>query len=179
VRIASQNLRVPREEFLAVWDAASRRNVERGEAGGTDWGVAAVVATCRWMAAVPMRTALCGGLPRSPVTLQGCRARGELIEAEWQAAQADDFAPVLAARPGWCDGVRATLRWAWRRDGPPPIEVVPAQPRDAGSMLERGPNSGALTSHHGARPAFAGHDRHHSIMSLSSTDADGGPPPPT
>lgn len=128
MRVASQNLRVPREEFLAVWDAASRREGELGEASDTDWGMAAVVATCRWMAAVPMRTALCGGLPRSPVTLQGCRARGDLIEAEWQAARANDFAPVLAARPGWAEGVRATFRWAWRGDGPPPIELVPADP---------------------------------------------------
>lgn len=121
-RIASENLRVPREEFLAVWDAATRRGAEPTGAGTTDWTMAAVVATCRWMAAVPMRTALCGGLPRSPVTLQGCRARRDLIEAEWRAAQTDDrFAPVLAARAGWREGVRATFRWAWCGEGPPPV----------------------------------------------------------
>lgn len=120
VRLASENLRVPREEFLAVWGAASRQEAEL--ASCDDWYLSAVVQTCRWMAAVPMRTALCGGLPRSPVTLQGCRAREELIEAEWQAAQTEDrYAPLLAARPGWSEGVRATFRWAWCRDGPPPI----------------------------------------------------------
>lgn len=124
VTIAAENLRVPREEFLAVWGEATRREAGVTEAGTTDWTMAAVVATCRWMAAVPMRTALCGGLPRSPVTLQGCRARREFIEAEWRAAQTDDrFAPVLAARPGWCEGVRATFRWAWCGEGPPPVAV--------------------------------------------------------
>jgi hypothetical protein len=127
VPIASENIRVPRKEFLAVWDAAIRREAELAEEGVTDWAAAAVAATCRWMAAVPMRTALCGGLPRSPVTLQGCRARDELIEAEWRAAQTDDrFAPLLAARPGWPDAVRSTFRWAWTGQGPPPVGVHPA-----------------------------------------------------
>lgn len=128
VRITTGNLRVPHEEFLAIWHEAGRLAAERGDDDGTDWYVRAVVQTCRWMAAVPMRTALCGGLPRSPVTLRACVATEQLIEAEWQAAQRPErFSPTLAARPGWCDGVRATLRWAWSRHGPPPIEVV-AQP---------------------------------------------------
>ena len=124
-RIAPGNVRVPREEFEAVWDEASRRGTELSSADVVDWYVVAVAQTCRWMAAVPMRTALCGGLPRSPVTLRGCLARAELIEAEWQAAQRDEFSALLAARPGWCDGARATLRWAWGRAGPPPLEGRP------------------------------------------------------
>lgn len=117
VRIATGNVHVPREEFLAVWNEAGRR-----EAG--DWYAGAVVQTCRWMAAVPLRTALCGGLPRSPVTQRACVARPALIEAEAEAAQQQElFAPPLAARPGWCDGVRATFAWAWDGHGGPPIEV--------------------------------------------------------
>lgn len=123
-RIASGNVRVPREEFLTVWQEACRRDAAAADHGGTDGYAAAVVQTCRWLAAAPLRTALCGGLPRSPVTLRSCLARAESIEAEWQAAQRDDrFAADLAARPGWCEGVRATLRWAWRGQGPAPLEA--------------------------------------------------------
>lgn len=49
----------------------------------------------------------------------------ELIEAEWLAGERlEETCPHLArSRPGWCEGVRATLRWAWRRQGSPPLEV--------------------------------------------------------
>ena len=118
-RLRVENLRVPREEFQAVWDEARRREAD----GYTE----AVAQTCRWLAAVPMRTALCGGQARSPVTLRACVAQPASIEDEWQAAQdRDRFVPDLAARPGWCDGVRATLAWAWDRSGPPPLEVTPS-----------------------------------------------------
>ena len=114
VRITTENVRVPRAEFLAVWDEARRREA--------DGYAAAVAQTCRWLAAVPLRTGLCGGLPRSPVRQRACVARAELIEAECSAAQEEArFVPALAARPGWCDGVRATFRWAWQQDGPPPV----------------------------------------------------------
>ncbi|WP_132426475.1 hypothetical protein [Pseudonocardia endophytica] len=118
-----ENVHVPREEFLAVWDEARRRGTEPG----VDGYAAAVAQTCRWLAAVPMRTALCGGLPRSPVTQRACVARAELIEAECRAAETDDgYAPAVACRPGWRDGVRATFRWAWEGRGPAPIEIAPA-----------------------------------------------------
>jgi hypothetical protein len=127
LRIASENVRVPHDEFLVVWREAARREAARSEDQSPYWYVDAVAQTCRWMAAAPMRTALCGGLPRSPVTRRACRARGELIEAEWQAAQrADRYPPEFVARPGWCEGVRATFRWAWCRQGPPPIQVPTA-----------------------------------------------------
>lgn len=123
-RISSRNVHVPRNEFLAVWREASRRETAQTDQGVDDWYVGAVVETCRWMAATPMRTALCGGLPRSPVTRRACLAREQLIEAEAKAAQRQEqFSPDLTARPGWGEGVRATFRWAWCREGPPPIEV--------------------------------------------------------
>lgn len=123
-RIPAGNLRVPRDEFLAVWREAARR------AGDPfDWYPEAVARTCRWMAALPMRTALCGGQARSPVTGRGWPARAELIEAEWRAAEGSDgFSPDLATRPGWCEGVRATLRWAWARDGAAPFSGRVAVP---------------------------------------------------
>lgn len=123
-RVTVENIGVPRDEFVAVWREAGRRETELVAGQATDWYLGAVVQTCRWMAAEPLRTALCGGLTRSPVTQRSCRARPELIEAECQAAQRQEhFSPELAARPGWCDGVRATFRWAWRRQGPPPVAV--------------------------------------------------------
>lgn len=122
--ITSANVRVPRDEFVRTWREAVRREGELAGQEVTDWYVGAVAQTCRWLAAVPMRTALCGGLPRSPVTLRSCLAHEQSIEAEWQAAQRpDQFPPEIAARPGWCEGVRATFQWAWCRDGPPPVEV--------------------------------------------------------
>lgn len=124
VRIRAGNVRASHEEFVAVWHEADRRGAE----SASDWYADAVALTCRWMAAVPMRTALCGGLPRSPATQRACLANAELIEAEWVAAQRlEESRPDLAARPGWCDGVRATLGWAWRREGRAPIEP-PATP---------------------------------------------------
>ncbi|GAA4936566.1 hypothetical protein EV188_114112 [Actinomycetospora succinea] len=116
-RIRAANVRVPQAEFLAVWDEAGRREPD----GYAD----AVAHTCRWLAAIPSRTALCGGQVRSPVTLRACVAYPGTIEDEWRAAQHDDrFVPDLAARPGWCDGVRATLAWAWNGQGPPPLDVM-------------------------------------------------------
>jgi hypothetical protein len=123
-RIRAVNDRVPRTEFVAVWREASRRGPEPGDSSPTDWYASAVALTCRWIAAVPMRTALCGGLPRSPVTERACLADEGSIEVEWSAAQRlEESEPELAAaRPGWCDGVRDTLRWAGRGEGPAPIE---------------------------------------------------------
>lgn len=50
----------------------------------------------------------------------------ELIEEEFLAAELLDVRrpDLVADRPGWCEAVRATLRWAWRREGPPPIAVA-------------------------------------------------------
>jgi hypothetical protein len=49
----------------------------------------------------------------------------ELIEAEYQAAERLDVRrpDLFTSPPGWCEGVRATLRWAWRHQGPPPLPL--------------------------------------------------------
>ena len=126
--IPPANVRVPRDEFVAVWREASRRGTELGERGVTDWYLGAVSLTCRWIATAPMRTPRGGGLSTSPATRRKRLAYEELIEEEWLAAQLlEQRRPDLAAREGWCEGVRATLGWAWRRQGPPPVEV-PAAP---------------------------------------------------
>lgn len=119
------NVRVPRQEFIAAWQAASARDAEHGRRGITDWYAGAVALTCRWMAAAPLRTSRGGGVTRSPATRRRTLAYEELIEEEFLAAQdLEQRRPDLAARPGWCEGVRATLQWAWRAEGPPPLELL-------------------------------------------------------
>jgi hypothetical protein len=62
------------------------------------------------------------------VTRRSVRAYEEVIEAEFLAAERlDQRRPdLVVARPGWCEAIRATLRWAWRHDWPPPLAVPPA-----------------------------------------------------
>ena len=124
-RIPIENLRVPRTEFAAVWAAAERRCAELGQQGATDdWYQAGVAVTCAWLATATVRTQTGHAFPaRSPVTGSTALAYEERIEAEYLAAeQLDVRRPDLAAsRPGWCEGIRATLRWAWRHSGPAPL----------------------------------------------------------
>ncbi len=125
-RIPLRNLRVPRDEFVAVWAAAERRSTEQAEQGVTDWYAGGVIVTCRWMARAVVRPS--SGpwrLARSPVTRRTTAAYEELIEAEYLAAELLDVrrSDLVEARPGWCEAVRATLRWAWRRNGPAPMTL--------------------------------------------------------
>ena len=129
-RIPVGNLRVPRAEFGAVWAAAERRCGEQGARGITDWYAAGVAITCRWLA-----TAIVEG-PRgrrgpayAPVSGRRDSAYEELIEAEYLAAEQLDLRrpDLVEHRPGWCEAIRATLRWAWRHAGPPPLPL-PARP---------------------------------------------------
>lgn len=130
--IPTGNVRAPRRDFIALWQAASARDAEQGSRGVTDWYAGAIALTCRWMAAAPLRTTRGGGLVRSPATRRRALAYEELIEGEFLAAQdLQQRRPDLAARPGWCEGVRATLRWAWRAEGPPPLELPATAEIDA------------------------------------------------
>jgi hypothetical protein len=122
--LPAQNVRVSRADFAAVWRAASERDHEG--TGGDGWYAAGVAATCRWLATAPSRLAI--GLADStpaPATRRRSLAYEELIEAEFLAAERlEETRPHLArSRPGWCEGIRATLRWAWRCEGPPPLAV--------------------------------------------------------
>ncbi|MCO1658902.1 hypothetical protein [Pseudonocardia humida] len=126
-RIPPGNLRVPRAEFVAVWRAAEQLNQESGARGEPDWYAGAVAVTCRWLAATTVRRY--NGrihIAAAPVTRREVRAYEELIEAE--ALAADNLAlrtpRLLTSRPGWCEGIRATLAWAWRHEGPPPLPVT-------------------------------------------------------
>lgn len=129
--IPMANIRVSRDEFAAVWAAAKRRCAELGEQGATDdWYPAGVAVTCAWIATATVRPMSGRSFAaRSPVTRTTALAYEELIEAEYLAAEQLDVRrpDLLASRPGWCDGIRATLRWAWRHSGPAPLPVPAPQ----------------------------------------------------
>lgn len=121
-RIPLSNLRVPRAEFAAVWAAAEQRCA-------ADWYAAGVAVTCRWLATANFRSV--NGrwsAAYAPITRRTARAYEELIEAEYLAAEKLDMRRPrprwLVEQPGWIEGICATLRWAWRRTGPPPMELV-------------------------------------------------------
>lgn len=138
------NLRVPRTDFGAVWAVAERRNRENAERSGGDWYAAGVVVTCRWLAGAVVQTPMGRRHPASsPVSDRAARAYEELIEAEFLAAERLDLLrpDLVEHRPGWCEAIRATLRWAWRCDGPPPIAVPTAHL--AGCQIGATPAHGA------------------------------------
>jgi hypothetical protein len=122
-RIPRTNVRVPVVEFARMWAAAERYCEERR----MDWYGAGVVMTCRWLARATVRGRQRSYVAFAPVTESSRMAYEELIEAECQAAEKLDLrtpAPAwLAERPGWLAGVLATLHWAWRRSGPPPLTI--------------------------------------------------------
>jgi hypothetical protein len=109
-----------------VWRAAS----EHDENGAGGWYAAAVATTCRWLATAPARVSGgTAGMLSSPATRRAGIPYEELIEAEYlEALILEQRRPRLAqSRPGWCDGVRDTLRWAWRREGPAPFDPAGQQ----------------------------------------------------
>ncbi len=127
-RIPPTNLRVSRTEFAALWTAAEQRCDEQDRRGGHDWYSAGVAITCEWLAGATVRSFDGRWFPaHAPVTKSTRRAYEELIEAEYLAAEKLDMRRPrpswLKEQPGWIDGICATLRWAWRRSGPPPIEL--------------------------------------------------------
>ncbi|WP_281689925.1 hypothetical protein [Pseudonocardia thermophila] len=127
-RIPLGNLRVPRAAFAAVWTVAEQRNAAGDQ---VDWYAGGVGATCRWLAVAVMEGQPGGrALPPAPATRHRTPAYEELIEAEYIAAeQLGRHRPELVVdRPGWCEGIQATLRWTWRGEGPAPFDVQPTRP---------------------------------------------------
>lgn len=122
-RVPAANIRVPRAEFGEVWAAAEALSSDQASQGVTDWYAGGVVATCRWLAGAVV-TCRNGRrqLPRSPATELLVSAYEELIEDEYLAAEGLDAArpDLVVHQPGWTAGVRTTLRWAWRCNGPAP-----------------------------------------------------------
>lgn len=126
-KIPAGNVRVPRAEFVALWQAAERFHDEQVRRGVHDWYGTGVVETCRWLAngVVGPKTGSWRLAP-SPVTKRVNVAYDELIEAECLAAEklavSRPVPPLLERRPGWIEAVVATLNWAWRRYGRSPLE---------------------------------------------------------
>jgi len=108
-RVADANLRVPRDQFAAVWRAAER--LERQQLpSAADWrAVAGVVAVCRWLAGV---------VDIAPVTGRTVPATPDAVETELDAAMAalDQTPPPawLSEPAGWTTGVLAAFDWAWQ-----------------------------------------------------------------
>jgi len=125
-KIPASNLRVSRAEFVALWQAAEQFHDEQLRRGVPDWYGAGVVETCRWLAIVEPKTEQWRLAP-SPVTRRLQVAYDDLIEAECHAAeQLAGSRPLparLQGRPGWIEAVVATLNWAWRRHGRPPLDT--------------------------------------------------------
>jgi hypothetical protein len=124
-RIPAGNLRVSREEFGALWAAAEEHAMAQAARGITDWHSGGVLITCRWLARAVTEFNGHRQLASRPVTPGNRLAFEELIEAEYLAVETLAVrrpAPLLVtSRPGYVDAVRATLRWAWRRNGPVPV----------------------------------------------------------
>jgi hypothetical protein len=116
------NLYVSRDEFVALW----RRAEQVGEESPADWYVAGVRATCRWLACAAVPSILGGWqLAWAPVTERSGMAHEELIEAERLAAEVQLLRHPggLDGRPGWLEGIVATLQWAWAGSAAAPLEM--------------------------------------------------------
>jgi hypothetical protein len=130
-RIPPANVRIPVREFARLWLSAERRDAAMEAAGEPeDAYLLGVRATCQWLAGVIITLQGDGERPvgvfkSSPITAVQTKAYEELIAEETRAAE-----QAVAASPpgdsGFVEGVLATLLWAWRRSGTPPIEVEPA-----------------------------------------------------
>lgn len=124
-KIPVRNLRVPLREFVAVWLAAERLEDE----DRLRWFTGGVLGTCRWLANAQVRPQTGPWrMEPSPVTQRQVSAYEELIEAECIAAEVMLLRrPVdvwVRTRPGWVEGISATLNWAWRHQGDPPIDIT-------------------------------------------------------
>lgn len=128
-RIPAGNVRVPQAVFGALWQTAERFHDEQVRRGVSDWYGAGVVETCRWLANTVVRSEAGGpGRPvPSPVTKRIAVAYEELIDAECLAAEKlaarRPVPTLLESRPGWIEAVVATLNWAWRQYGRPPLDT--------------------------------------------------------
>jgi hypothetical protein len=130
-RIPRENLRVPVREFARLWLTAERRGDALAAEGRGDWYLTGVQITCRWLACAFVTFNLPSGAVRerayAPITGSRRKAYEELIAAEAEAAERAVARDGLPGRPGLAEGAMATLAWAWRRSGVPPLDVENAQ----------------------------------------------------
>lgn len=114
--IPGGNLRVSRAQFGTVWRAAE-------QLGGTDSYAAGVAIACRWIAGA---TTVLNGRPApayAPITRTRRRAHEELLEREYLAAEKECIRVAESQDPRRqiVEGAAATLRWAWKGQGVPPL----------------------------------------------------------
>ena len=122
-RIPRGNVRVPLDDFVALWKLAEHFSETSRGAG---WYAAGVVMTCRWMASVAVPSVKGRWeLAWAPVTERSGSAHEETIAAELLATELELIRTPAGreGRPGWLEGVLATLRWAWARSAIPPFEL--------------------------------------------------------
>jgi hypothetical protein len=119
--VPGDNLRVPRSEFGAIWALAEHLGGQPGDGGEY---LLSVILTCEWLADQPVPAVLPGRvaeMPRSPLTRRLQRPMAETIESELLSAWAGRGGRAELAR-----GVAATLEWAWRGSGRPPLDMSQA-----------------------------------------------------
>jgi hypothetical protein len=91
--------------------------------------IVGVVITCRWLAGADV-PGLRGRIQPAwaPITGKTAAAHEELIEAETQTADQwlADYPNGMRGKPGWLESIAATLDWAWRGSGTPPLDILHA-----------------------------------------------------
>jgi hypothetical protein len=123
-RIPPGNLRVPRDEFAAVWAEVERLYDEKARTGQDDWYTTGVALTCEWLATAIVPSIVGGMRPaRAPVSKRMAAAHEELIEYEVLAAERLAAQPSKWIDPEWLAAVVNTLAWAWKGTAGPPIDM--------------------------------------------------------
>lgn len=118
-KIPRGNLRVARADFAEVWRAGE-------ELGHTESFGSGVAHTCRWMACALSTLNGRRLVSMAPITHTMRLAHEELIEREYLAAEQESIRLVGSDdehRVAFVEGARATLRWAWKGLGSPPVDI--------------------------------------------------------
>ena len=121
-RVPRENLRVPWDEFVAVWSLAERR----ADAGSLY--ALGVAKTCRWIAHANVPGVIFGPDPAwPPITHRQILADPDTIEAEtvqaavWYALDPADREGHW--EPGLLEGIAGTFHWVWWECGFPPLDI--------------------------------------------------------
>jgi hypothetical protein len=122
-KVPRENLRVTRAEFGALWVLVEQ--LASQPAPDDDFPIG-VLRTCRWLAAQPVWSdaSARADMPAAPFTGRPYAAMPETVEAEFVASAA--AAGRCGGRPELARGVVATLQWAWRGTGAPPLDLSAA-----------------------------------------------------
>ena len=128
-RIRREHLRgVTVTEFARLWWQAERRADALRAEDRSRLVPGRGAAACRWIANAWVQydgpiEGRNGEMAKTPLTLKSAWVIEELIEEETLDAERLVGRWEWPGRPGYVEGVAATLTWAWRRSGVPPIQV--------------------------------------------------------